>query len=216
MGTLGFAGQRHVEIVCRGNITSGGSNARPTYNVFHFRRTTATANIDKTAVETAFQAAIAVPLAACLNNRWTQGSNNVRCINDPTDPYLTVPRAVVGGVAGDGLSTILWVYILMRTTLRGGKFRGAKRIGPLSEADVTAGGDDILNAAAIARFTTLRTAILAGFTDGGGDVWKTCVVSRQGADFRASPAVFTATDITQVLTNKRLGRTKVRETVSLY
>jgi len=214
--SLGVAQQRHVEIVLRGDITSGGVSARPTYNVFHYRRTATIGNIDKVAVETAFQAAIAVPLAACLNNRWTQGNNQVRILNDPTDPYTLVSRAVVGGVAGDGLSTILWAYLLMKTSLRGGRYRGAKRLGPLSEADVTAGGDDILNAAALARFLTLKTAMLAGFTDSTGDIWKPVVVSRIGADFRASPAVFVATDVTQVLTNKRIGRTKVREVASLY
>ncbi len=213
---LPFPQQRNIEVVLQGTITSGGSGARNTYNVFHFRRLGTTGAIDKVAAETAFQTAIGVPFAACLNNRWTQANNQVRILNDPTDPYVLVSRAVAGGVAGDGLSSILWVYLLMRTTLRGGKYRGAKRIGPLSEGDVTAGGDDILNTAAIGRFTTLRAAILAGFTDGTGDIWVPCVVSRQGADFRASPAVFIQTDIAQILTNKRIGRTKVRETPSLY
>jgi len=208
--------QTHVEIVLQGLMASGGSDSRNTYNVFHFRRTTTTGNISKSAVDTAFQAAIGVPLAACLNNRWSQQNNNVRCLNDPTDPYLTTSHVVVGGVAGDGLSSVLWAYVLMRSGLRGGKYRGAKRLGPLSEADVTAGGDDILNAAAIARFATLRAAILAGFTDGGGTVWVPSVVSRIGADFRAYPAVFTATDISQILLNKRIGRSKVRETQSQY
>jgi len=208
--------QRHIEVVVQGVISSGGSGARNTYNVFHFRRQAVVGPIDKAAAQTAFQAAIGVPLAACLNNRWSRANNNLRILNDPTDPYLTVSNVVAGGVAGDGLSSVLWAYILMRTSLRGGKYRGAKRLGPLSEADATAGGDDILNAAALARFATLRAAILAGFTDATGDIWVPVVVSRQGADFRASPAVFIATDITQILTNKRIGRTKVREVPSLY
>jgi len=208
--------QTHVEIVLNGQIASGGSGARNTYNVFHFRRTTTTGNISKSAVDTAFQAAIAVPFNACLNNRWGQLSNNVRCLNDPTDPFLTVAHVNAGGVAGDGLSTILWAYVLMRTNLRGGKYRGAKRMGPLSEADVTAGGDDIVNAAGIARFDTFRAALLAGFTDSGGTIWVPSVVSRKGADFRSYPASFIATDVSQILLNKRLGRTKVRETPSVY
>jgi len=213
---LPFPQQRTLEIIVRGDITSGGVSARPTYNTFHFRRQATVGAIDKVAAETAFQAAIGVPLAAALNNRWSQSNNSVRILNDPTDPYITVSRIVVGGVAGDGLSSILWVYLLMRTTLRGGKYRGAKRLGPLSEADVTAGGDDILNAAAIARFATLNAAILAGFTDSTGDIWVPVVVSRVNADFRASPAVFTQTDIAQLLTNKRIGRSKIREVASLY
>jgi len=208
--------QTHVEIVLQGVMASGGSDSRNTYNVFHFRRTATVGNINKAAVDTAFQAAIGVPFAACLNNRWSQANNSVRCINDPTDPYLTTSHVVAGGVAGDGLSSILWAYVLMRTALRGGKYRGAKRMGPLSEADVTAGGDDILNAAAVARFATFRTALLAGFTDGGATVWVPSVISRKAADFRASPAIFTATDVGQILLNKRLGRSKVRETQSQY
>jgi len=208
--------QTHVEIVLQGIMSSGGSDARNTYNVFHFRRTTTVGNINKAAVDTAFQAAIGVPFDACLNNRWSQANNNVRCLNDPTDPYLTTAHVVVGGVAGDGLSSVLWAYVLMRSSLRGGAFRGAKRMGPLSEADVTAGGDDILNAASIARFATFRAALLAGFTDGGGTVWVPSVVSRKAADFRSYPAIFTSTDITQILLNKRIGRSKVRETQSQY
>lgn len=213
---LSFPQQRTIEIILRGDIASGGSGARPTFTVYHFRRTATVGAIDKTQAEIAFQAAIGTKQCACINNRWSQSSNNIRILNDPTDPFLTVSRVVAGGVAGDGLSSILWVYVLMRTTLRGGKYRGAKRIGPLSESDATAGGDDILNAAGIARFATYNAALLAGFTDATGDIWVPVVVSRQGADFRASPAVFIQTDIGQIITNKRIGRTKVRETPSLY
>lgn len=214
--SLPVAQQRHIEIVTRGLITSGGSASKVTFTVWHFRRSATVGAIDKAAAEAAFQAAIAVPLAACLNNRWTQTSNEVRVLNDPTDPFLLVPNVVVGGVAGDGLSMVLTAYLLLKTSLRGGRYRGSKRLGPLSEADATAGGDDILNAAALGRFTTLRGAIVAGFTDAGGDIWIPVVVSRIGADFRASPAVFTATDIVQALTNKRIGRSKVREAPSVY
>jgi hypothetical protein len=213
---LPFNKQKVVEVVVRGNITSGGSTGKPTFNVFHFQRSTLTADINKANVDTAFQAAIASKMILALNNRWTQANNSTRCIDDANDPYLTVAHVNVGAVAGDGLNTLLCAYLLARSTLRKGSYRGAKRFGPLSESDCTAGGDDVLNAGAITKFAAIATAWLAGFTDGGGDVWTPVVFSRIQSQVKKNATTVVATTISQILVRKSLGRMKVREVAQVY
>jgi len=213
---LAFNKQIHVEIVVRGDITAGGSNGRPTYNVFHYKRAAFLGNINKVDVDTAFQAAVGAKIILALNNRWTQAHNSVRCINDALDPYLTVPHINAGGVGGDGLSSMLVGYILLRSTLRKGSYRGAKRLGPLSEADCTAGTDDIFNAAGLARMNALAAAMLGGFTDASGDIWNPVVLSRKQSQLKNNATVVVATDIAQIVVNKRLSELRIRKTASAY
>ena len=213
---LPFNKQKVVEVVVRGDIASGGSNGRPTFNVFHFQRSTLTADINKANVDTAFQAAIGAKIILALNNRWSQAHNSVRCIDDANDPYLTVAHVNVGAVSGDGLNTLLCAYLLARSTLRKGSFRGAKRFGPLSESDCSAGTDDVLNAGAITKFTAIATAWLAGFTDAGGDVWTPVVFSRLSSQIKKNATSVVATTISQILVRKSLGRMKVREVHQVY
>lgn len=211
-----FTEQEHVEIILRGDIAAAGSSARPTWSTFHFRRFSQLFAINKADVQTAFQASIGVALIAALNERWSQAYNTVRCINDVNDPILQVTNVNAGAITGDSMSTLLAAYSLFRTNLRKASFRGSKRWGPLSESDTTSGSSDILNAAALTRFGTLNAAILAGFTDASGDVWIPVILSRKLSQLKVNPTTVVATDVGSALINKRIGRMKVREVVSVY
>lgn len=205
-----------VEIQSRGLIASGGSTSKATNFTYHFRRTATVAPITHAAIDTAFQAAIGVPQAAALNARWSQQNNSVRYVDDALDAPVFYSHVVVGGVAGDSMSTIMSVYLLLRTGIRGKSYRGCKHLAPASEADTTAATDDILNAAALIRYGALASAILAGFTDANGNVWVPVILSKTLSQLLTNPTTVVKTDVTSVLVNKRLGRMKRRQVTSVY
>lgn len=199
-----------------GQIAAGGSGAKLTDFGFHYQRASGGPAISKANIETAFQAAVAVPVCAALNNRWAQTHNTVRLIDDALDaPYLRT-RAVAGGVAGDSMSTIVAAFQLFRTGVRGKSFRGSKHFGPLSESDTTAGSSDVLNAGALTNFGAIATAALAGFTDSDGNVWSLQIVSRVLSQLRINPTLVVSTPVIEIHTNHRIGRMRHREVASVY
>jgi len=206
----------HYEIITYGTVASGGSSVIHTVTTFHYRRNAVVVPADKAALDTAFQAAIIVPLGALLNNRWTQQYNTVRCINDPLDSPTNFPHAVVGAIAGDSMPSFACGYLLLRTQYRGKSYRGFKRIGPHSEADATAALEDVFNAACIARYTTLRTAMITPLVDATPNTWTLEVVSRLLSNFDATPCVIESADVSEIILNKRITRSKRREAVSSY
>lgn len=207
---------RVAETHILGISAAAGSGARFSNFTFHWRRTTVSNVPAKVPLEAIFQTSIVVPLAAALNVRWLQTGNTVRWIDDAQDPPLAVVRALPGLVAGDSMTSFNAAFLLFRTTLRGKNYRGGKHLFPMSEADTTLATEDIFNAAALARLTTLANAIMAGFTDTNGNIWVPVVLSRKLSPMRTNPTTITTTDITQVSINKRVGRMKHRETRSIY
>jgi hypothetical protein len=206
----------HAEIIVYGRTASGGGGVIRTVTTFHYRRNAVVVTLDKTMLDTAFQTAIVVPMAAALNNRWTQDYNTVRMINDPLDVATLFPHAAVGGVAGDSMPTLNAAYVLMRTAFRGKSYRGFKRFGPLNEADTTAATDDIFNAAAIARYATLRTAMITPIVDASPNTWTLEVVSRLLSNFDVTPCRVESADVNEIILNKRITRSKRREVASVY
>lgn len=206
----------YVEILIKGIITGGGSNSINTVNTFHFRRTTTVNPLDKNHINTAFQASVGADLIACLNNRWSQQTNEIRFINDAEDAYQPFTAVNAGAIAGDGMSSVASVFLYMRSGYRGRSLNGSKKLGPLSESDTTAAASDVLNAAAITRWGTLASTIQVGFTDSDGNVWVPCIVSRLGSQLSKNPTFVSAFDCIQVLLNKRIGRNRRREVASVY
>lgn len=177
----------HAEIIVYGRAASGGSGVIRTVTTFHYRRQAVVVALDKAALNTAFQAAIVAPMAALLNNRWSQDFNTIRMINDPLDPPTNFPGVAVGAIAGDSMPTLNCGYLLLRSAYRGKSYRGFKRIGPMSESDTTAAFEDVWNAACIARFTTLRNAMAALVVDASPNSWSLEVVSRLLSNFDVTP-----------------------------
>lgn len=208
--------KKHAEIIVYGRTTSGGSGIIRTVTTFHYRRNAVAVPLDKAALDAVFQTEIVEPMAACLNARWTQDFNTVRMINDPLDVANTFVHAEAGGVAGDSMPTLNAAYILLRTQFRGKSYRGFKRMGPLSEADTTTANDDIFNAAAIARFATLRTALITPLVDASPNAWTLEVVSRLLSNFDVTPCTVESADVFEILLNKRVTRSKRREVASSY
>jgi hypothetical protein len=205
-----------VEIIANGIAAAGGSNNKKFEFVFAFRRTSNVNPLVKANIETAFQTAIMIPVTNALNNRYAQTFNTVRYLNDALDAPVPVARAVAGAIAGDGMPMHNAAYLLARTGLRGRSYKGGKHFGPLSEADTTAGTEDILNAASLILWGLVATAWLAGFTDANGNVWAPCILSRTLSQLTANPTNVVTNDVTQILINKRVGRMRHREVQSVY
>jgi hypothetical protein len=204
----------NAEIIMQGVAAAAGSNAVNIANVFHFRRIATVVNANKAQMEAAFQAAIALPILAALNVRYTQTFTSVRFLNDPMDQAQLFPRAIAGSIAGDSMASLDTAFVLLRTGFKGRSFRGRKFLSPMSEADTTA-TSDVFNAAAIARLTTAMNAMFGGFTDASPNTWVLQVYSRLLDEFVVKPVVVSY-DVNQVALNKRIGRLKRREVKSVY
>lgn len=205
-----------VEWILSGLIASGGSNSVNTVNVFHFRRTATAVDPVKSAINTILTTNILTPLALALNLRWSAVHSTVRFVNDATDAPALFTQSAVGAVTGDGLSSLTAIFILQKTGLRGKTYRGGKHFGPLSEADVTATADDILNTAAVTRFAAIVTAMQAANTDSTGNIWVPTILSKKLSQLVVNPTTVVTNDVQSTLLNKRIGRMKKREVASVY
>jgi hypothetical protein len=206
-----------AEVVLRGVAGAGGSSAKNVNLVFHYRRTAVAVNPTKAALDVAFQAAVAVPLIAALNARFTQQATMIRWMNDAQDAYVGFGHAVVGGVAGDSMPDHEAAFLLQQTGLRGRSYRGGKHLGPMSEADTTGGTDDIFNAAALARLATAAAAIAVQVVDVTPNNWNPTILSRVApAQYKVNPTVVVVNDVIAVLINKRVGTMRGRRVASVY
>jgi len=206
----------HAEIHILGRLTSGGSNSKNTDYVFHYRRGSTAPPLSKSGLDAAFQAAVAVPLLAAANVRWEQISNTVRWLDDAQDAAVPFSHPNVGGIGTDGGQTFDTVYCLLRTGLRGKNYRGSKHFAGVSEADTTQPASDILNAAAITRWTAVITGMAVVLADGSGNNWTLEVVSRNLSQVKMNPTVIVGNNVALGLLNKRIGRMKRREVASVY
>jgi len=207
----------HAEVILRGIATAGGSDAKNYNFVFHYRRVAVAVAPTKAALDVIFQATVAVPLIAALNARFTQGSTFIRWVNDAQDAYSSFAHAVVGGVGGDSMPNNEAAFLLYRTGLRGRSYRGSKHLGPMSEADTTAGSEDLFNAASLARLATAAAACIAALTDTTPNTWNPCVLTRvPPAQYVVNPTNVVTNDAVSVSVNKRVGTMRGRRVKSIY
>lgn len=202
-----------AEIVMRGLIAAGGSNAVRTNFVFHYRRLAVSVDPTKTALNTIFTTDIATPVAAALNVDWAASLHDIRWVNDATDAYASFTATEVGAITGDRLQTFVAAYLLMRTGLRGRNYRGSKHLGPMSESDI---GDDVFNAGCLTRLTTIATALGTTLTDSTGNQWKLTLLSRNLSQLKVNPTTVTTNDVTSILVRESVGTMRGRKVESVY
>lgn len=208
----------HVECIVTGIIASGGATAKTIQSVFQFRRTATVLAVDKTQIDSAFQTAYIVPLGALQNAAYLQSQNSVRFLNDATDPPTITAHNVAGGVIGARSQDYDAVTYQYTTGYRGKSGRGSKHFAPLSEADALG---DVLTGASLANWIAFKAVLLAGFTDGAGNIWVPCVVSK-GAEppksqLKVNPTTVFSNDVLSIKLNKTLGtmrRRKVRTVIA--
>jgi len=207
---------RVAQIVVYGDIAAGGSSTKNTVTVLNYRRLAVAIAPSKANLDTAFQAGPATAMIAALNARWTQRRNTVRWVNDAEDAPVEFTHVNVGGVAGDAMTSNETAYLRYRTALKGRSNRGSNYFGPLSEADTTAGASDVLNAAAVARFGTLVTALGTDLVAADGNIWRLCVYSRLLSQEKVNPTNIVFNDVTAIGLNTRIGDMKRRKVSSVY
>lgn len=205
-----------AEIVVQGTIAAAGAGVQNTFNIFHYRRNAVVNPIDKGALATEFEGGPLAALVAVLNLTWSVKGITIRMMEDPSDAAEFFADAAPGAIAGDRLSPVITSFLLTRTGLRGKRYQGNKKFGPMSESDTTSGSEDNWNAACLARLATLATAIGANLIDGTPNIWTPCVVSRLYSDFTAVPCVISSADITSVAVRKSPGRLKGRAVAPVY
>lgn len=204
-----------AEIVVEGRIAASGVDTVQTINVFHYKRQTMSIPATKSGLDAAFDNNILDELQLCMNVRWTHVKTRVRWLNDAEDPYTDFAGGGLGQNAGDSMTSDKCVYMLLRTEKRGKIYRGAKFFGPLSEGDTTTLGD-VLNAAAITRFTALKTAMYADILDANGVTWSPSLFTRKGSQIKTNPTTVITNRLSEVILNQRITGLKRRRTKSKY
>lgn len=199
-----------LQVLVSGTIAAKGAGIRRTFNTLHFRRTTPGVASDKAAFITAFVANIGNLFDAALNLTWTHDSDSCRFLEDATDPFLDVANGGVGAITGDRMPPDNTAYILLRTNLRGPRYRGSLHLSPFSESDTDAATADLFNAAAQGRIQAIGDSLLAPFADASGNNWVPTIVSRYNSNFAVVPAVIGFADIATAIARKSIGRLKRR------
>ncbi len=196
-----LAQTQHIELVHTGEIAAGGGNSEKSVNVYHYKRTAFVLPVVKSAVYTAWKAAIGDKVILALSERYVSQNVKIRIINDPEDKFSLHSFTDAGAITGESLPSHHCVLLNLQTATRGRYAQGKKFYSPIAEADHE---DDVLDASGITLWSTVRTGILAGFTDATGNVWKSHVVSKLYSDLHATPSVPLSYEVNEVVVNKTL------------
>lgn len=175
----------YAEIVIKGLQTAAGSNSRPCFNVFCYKRSNLALTMTEAHVWAAFWTLVGVPLLAAANIRYTPSLGNVRFIDDPTRMGIDITQAGTGAIATDSQPQQNTVVSVLRTNYRGSAGRGKKCFGGVSEADTTG---DVLTGGGLTRWQAVNTALAANFTDADGNVWTPQILSRKWSNLQQTPA----------------------------
>jgi hypothetical protein len=194
-----------------GTIAGGGAKAVNTVNTLHYRRAAIVNPVSEANFLTAWSTAVQGVLLLALNNKWTWNTTKVRCLNDATDIGVEVAVGLPGLVAGDQMPDVNAVFIYHQAPFRGKSYKGSIHFGPLSESDTTSATENILNAAAITRWTNVFNAYKGPITDASPNTFNLETFSRIKSKIDVNPTIVTATPVGTCLLNKRIGRLNGRE-----
>lgn len=167
----------YVNLVTVASTADEGAGSRPNLNVYAFHRISGSADPSKASINTAFQSAIQAKVLLALHEDYTQTANMIRFWDDYNDPYQTFTQSHQGAVTGERLPDYVAVTLQLKSAIRGRWGRGSKHYSPIAEADTDG---DVLTSGSIALFEDIRDALVAGFTDGDGNVWKSFIISLSG------------------------------------
>jgi hypothetical protein len=210
-GKVQIMGPNFAQVTMMATSVARGGVVKNIANVYNFYRAATILPRIKSEVDTAFQAAIAVPVRAFVSVDYTQVQNTVRWIDDATDSPATFAHAGVGAIAGEREDNFTAAYILMRTGAR--RARGSKHYGPIAEDSVNG---DVLENADYVRLQTIAAAILAGFTDASGNVWQSIVLNTKGGIFDVNPTLFGHSIVIQSVARKSTGSMTRRRVRGVY
>lgn len=201
----------YCQVVVFGESADEGGGATKSNNVYNFHRISGSGGATKSAINVAFQSAIQTKVLAALSADYGQLRNEIRFIDDALDAYVAFIQSHPGLVAGERLPDGNAVTIRMKTGTRGRWAKGSKHYGPIAEDDTDG---DVLTAGSTVLFQALGAALVAGFTDSGGNTWASTIVSI-GSQFHSSqlannPTTVVASDVSSYLLNVTLGTMRRR------
>ncbi len=208
-----------VEIDLQGTISPEGSQTYTTMTIFRYRRNTGAPVFDKSDIAFHFETTLVTEFAALLNHTYALDFIRVRCMEDPSDPFLDVVPAgapVVGAIAGDRMPPDNVAFILKKTAYRGKHYRGGSWLSPMSESDTTAGTADLFNAAALTRLNAYAAKLDDNFTDTAGNVWTPIIAQMSLIDDSTVPWIVPYSPIVQAIPKKSVSRLKTRTPRRVY
>jgi len=203
-----------IEIACNGHLLAAGGGLVPIVNVFHYFRGVTAATFNKTNINTIFGTTVVAPWLLACSDRYLLDEIKIRFLDDATDPYQDFTGPGAGAIAGDTLPSYNTVFMYYKPFLRLRIARGNKKFAGIPEAHTTG---DVLTGAGLALWQTLETALLAPMVDADFNRWDPTVVSKKApAQYTVNPTTIVQNVCMDVKLNKRVGRLKRRETISVY
>jgi hypothetical protein len=184
---------RVVQLVLKGSMSPGGSNATPSGQVFYYRQSIIGGPLLFSQVSAAFQTAVVVPLLAAANAAYSPNLVQIRLVNDPTLPVQAFAAPGVGAIATDSEPSDDAVVVVLKTAWRGKRGRGFKHFGGTNEVDTLR---DVLVGAGLARWQAVRDACKTAFADAGGSTWVPFVFSTYQSVYMSLPTTIRGNDVT--------------------
>lgn len=203
-----------VEIIAQATVVAGGGDVKSIENVYQFRRQGVVAPTSKSMIEAAFQSNIQSLVNSALSVDYTQTNNLVRFLDDATDPYQAFAESGVGGITGGRGSNLEAVCLRLKTAQRGRSAHGSKHYSPLGESSYA---KDVLTSGAVTNFHLVGAAIVAGFTDAAGNLWKACIVSKRpkdpsaGSQLSSNPTTIVYFPVTSYILDSSIGSMRHRK-----
>lgn len=174
-----------VQFIVRGQVLSTSGVQRPVYFSFVYLSSLAPLNLaDKVAYGTKFDSFVWAGIWPMLNVSWIGLGTDVLYANTPGDTALTVLVPHNGGRAGARLPLHVAVYVSLPTATRGRRYRGSKRMSPVTASDTV--GDELTAfgegawSGAMQGITAPMNVTVAG---GGNDFMRAVVWSRAASVF---------------------------------
>ncbi len=197
--------QTFMEVKIMGKLTPLGGDDQDTVTDLYYFRTTQGAPISASAFVTAFHTAIKSAWLASASELWEWQKTIVRIMSDPTIQAFESVVNETGGIAGDSLPSYIAPVIAKKTALRGRAYQGRLFFPCVPKTGTVA---NELAAGQITLFSTLRTAMLANVTDGGGNVWTPHLLVKSQSKITAkfNPAVIKSYQITSMPIRTVLGQ----------
>lgn len=198
---------RVAEIVVKSTLAALGGDAPQVSNVYYYRRTAVVIAPSKTSLITKFASDVFAPLLLASHERYASHTANIRWLNDAEDPVATIAMAGTGAIATDALPPQATVRVLLKTALRGKKYRGSKAFTAIPEIHTTG---DVLTGGGLTLWQAVRDALLLSLTDADGNIWKPCVFSRKLSQIKKNATTVITNDITSCVLNKNVTGMKRR------
>lgn len=198
----------HFEVKVHGLLDAQGMSARPTVNIFHYRRTAFPVPVVQLNTLTAFQTLVEASWLAAASVHWTLVDYEIRCINDPTDGGSLLSVGTAGGIAGEAEPGFNNMVIHKATAYRGRNYMGRSFVAGLPES----GADgNTLTAGQLALLSTLAGKLDDGFADGDTNPFVPFLFSASQSQIETYPCTVIGADIILCTARDPVGVLKSRK-----